>query len=60
MNNNNKILGYVVMGLFLTYIGLKDLEHFNIFYEGIALGFAITAFVLAGIEYQKKMDQEDE
>ena len=56
--NNNKIISYLISGAFLTFIGLKDIENFNIFYEGIALALGITALTLAGIEYTKKIDQE--
>jgi hypothetical protein len=53
--NNNKIRSYLLSGVFL--IGLKDIERFNIFYEGIALIFGFTALVIAGIEYKRKIDE---
>jgi hypothetical protein len=57
--NNNKIKTYLISGVFLTFIGLKDIDNFYIFYEGIALGIGITAFALAGVEYMKKNDEEE-
>jgi|GEM_PF-4343250 len=56
--NNNKFRSYLIAGVFLTFISLKDIEHFYVFYEGIALALGITALALAGIEYKKKIDQE--
>jgi hypothetical protein len=55
--NNNKIRSYLLSGVFLIFIGLKDIERFNIFYEGIALIFGFTALVIAGIEYKRKIDE---
>ena len=57
--NNNKIRSFLLSGIFLTFIGLRDIEHFNVFYEGIALGLGITALALAGVAYKKKIDQEE-
>jgi hypothetical protein len=54
----NKIRAYVASGIFLTFIALKDLDNFYIFYEGIALCVGVTALILAAIEYKKKADQE--
>jgi hypothetical protein len=56
--SNNKTRTYLISGVFLTFYGLKDLGHFYVFYDGIALALGITALVLAGIEYKKKIDQE--
>lgn len=52
--NNKKIRTYVIAGIFLAYFGLKDLENFNVLYNGIAVAFSITAFALAFIEYRKE------
>lgn len=58
--NNNKIRSFLLSGIFLTFIGLRDIEHFNFFYEGVALGLGLTAIALAGVEYKKKHDRENE
>jgi hypothetical protein len=55
---NNKIRSYLISGIFLIFVALKDIEHFYIFYEGIALGLGVTALILAGIEYMNRVDQE--
>lgn len=56
--NNNKAKSYLIAAVFLLYISFKDVENFNVFYEGIALALGITALALAGIEYKRKIDEE--
>jgi uncharacterized membrane protein len=58
--NNTKIRNYLISGIFLIFIGLKDIDNFSIFYEGIALGLGLTALVLALIEYMKKFDKDEQ
>jgi hypothetical protein len=54
----NKIRTYLISGTLLTFLALKDIEHFHIFYNGIALGLGLTGLILAAIEYKSKADQE--
>jgi hypothetical protein len=57
--NNNKTKSYLISAAVLIFLSLKDLDNFNIFYEGIGLALGITALALAGIEYKRKIHQEN-
>lgn len=52
--NNKKVRSYLLAGFFLAYFGLKDIENFNLLYNGVALGVSITAFIMAYFEYRKE------
>ena len=59
MNSSRKIRSYLITGIFLSFIGLKNLDDFSIFYEGIALAFGVTALVIAVILYMKETGEKD-
>lgn len=50
----NKINRYIISGAILTYFALKDLNNFDILYNGIALAAGITAFIFAYLEFKKQ------
>lgn len=51
--SNNKTARYLLSGCILAYFGLKNLEDFYVFYEGIAIAASICAFAFAYLEWKK-------
>jgi hypothetical protein len=58
MNSSRKIRSYLISGILLTIISLKNLDNFSIFYEGIALAIGVAALIMAAVEYMKKTKEE--
>jgi len=43
---------YFIAGIFLIYVGLKNLHSFTILYNGVALVFGIGSLILGLISYR--------